>query len=356
MTTENDRMLINFIRGIAVFLMLWGHCIQCCCNGQFDFFEDTAFKTIYAFHMPLFMLVSGYLFFFSARKRGMTELIEYKTRSLLYPILMCSLVNLFVTKSVSVLRGKFTGILGGVSLTDLWFLWSVLACGIALGLAVKITKNKILQALLILLGFGCVAVFPCWNMNVYMYPYFIVGYLYAAHRERLGGALRWAGPVSLAAFIAMLPFFRTEHYIYGSGILGGGSLTDSLKIDLFRWGIGLFGSIAAVRICKLLHSAFCQRPMVRVRGIALTDKLKMFAEKMGEHSLAIYTLSVSFLSFILPKIANRFLLYVPIDLGRYIWIFDLIATPLLATAYAVFLLLLIKLLKKVGAYRLIFGR
>ena len=61
---EKNRFYIDFVKGIAIFLMLWGHCIQFCAVGDFDFFENWVFKLIYSFHMPLFMLVSGYLFFY----------------------------------------------------------------------------------------------------------------------------------------------------------------------------------------------------------------------------------------------------------------------------------------------------
>ena len=341
--TPTNRALINYIRGIAIFLMLLGHCIQYCCGGQFDFFENEIFKIIYAFHMPLFMLISGYLFFFSARKRELPELIEYKVKSLLYPILMCSVFNLIVTKGISILRGNYNGILGGTSLTDLWFLWSVIACSIAMGFAVKITKKAILNCLLVAFGFIFISILPCWEMNVYMYPYFIAGYLYAGNREKLGKIFHLSGAISLAAFIAMLPFFKREHYIYTSGILGGGCFSENIKINFFRWGIGLFGSIAAVWICKLVH-------------LVLTEKLKCFVEKMGEYSLAMYALSVSFLSFLLPKIANRFYFYIPINLNSFIWLYNLIFMPILAIVYSFSLLLLIKLLKKMKIYRLIFGK
>ena len=62
------RGYINFLRGIAIFLMLWGHAIQGMSNGQFDYFEDNMFKLIYSFHMPLFMMISGYLFYGTCKK------------------------------------------------------------------------------------------------------------------------------------------------------------------------------------------------------------------------------------------------------------------------------------------------
>ena len=31
---------LDVSKGIAVFLMLWGHCIQYCSNNEFDFYDD----------------------------------------------------------------------------------------------------------------------------------------------------------------------------------------------------------------------------------------------------------------------------------------------------------------------------
>ena len=101
MDLKKQSDFINLLRGIAIFLMLWGHCIQYCCGEQFDFFENDLFKAIYSFHMPLFMTISGYLFFFSASKRELAELVPYKVKSLLYPILMGSIVNLIITIGIA---------------------------------------------------------------------------------------------------------------------------------------------------------------------------------------------------------------------------------------------------------------
>lgn len=59
---------IDIIKGIAIYCVLWGHCIQCMA-GDVDFFNIKAITFIYSFHMPLFALISGYLFFRTSQKR-----------------------------------------------------------------------------------------------------------------------------------------------------------------------------------------------------------------------------------------------------------------------------------------------
>lgn len=348
LSTNTKRDFINFLRGLAIFLMLWGHSIQYCCGSQFDFFENSMFKLIYSFHMPFFMLISGYLFFFSEQKRDMVELIEYKGKSLLYPILMCSLLNLLLTNGISSIRGGYSSInsiVGEIPISSLWFLWSVLICSIAMAFAMKITNKPIIQVILIIVGIPFVALFPNWGINLYMYPYFVIGYLYARNEERFQRAKPAIGIASTIIFAVMMCFFEKKHYIYTSGLFGGETIVDSLYIDFFRWAIGLFGSITVIWFSEIIYSKIKH------------GKLTAGIESLGKDSLAVYALSVSLLSFWLPRFSNKILNVLTwVDWNRYIWLYNLVVTPIVAIAYSYVLLLIIRGLKKVGAYRLIFGR
>ena len=83
----------DLVKGAAIFLMLWGHCIQYCALDDTTFMGNSVFRTIYSFHMPIFMLVSGYLFFFSFQKRNLEELLQHRIQGMLYPIVMATLFN-----------------------------------------------------------------------------------------------------------------------------------------------------------------------------------------------------------------------------------------------------------------------
>lgn len=341
------RRFINFLRGVAVFLMLWGHCIQYCCGGQIDHFQNWGFQFIYSFHMPLFMLISGYLFFASSQKRAAVELIEYKAKSLLYPLLMCAILNLFLTSGLKVLfkGASITLLLGGIRHSSLWFLWSVLSCSIAVAIAVKTFQSKVLQGVLLILCVALVAVFPSWKMNIYMYPYFVIGYLYARNEEKLKRIADVLAVLCAAAFVVMLFFFEEKHFIYTSGLLGGDTLRESVGIDLFRWAIGLCGSVTAIWICKFAYPAVSRW------------KAAAGAEALGRNSLAVYALSASMLSAWMSEISKKAAALLPgVDWNTFIWLYNLILTPCVAAVAAILLLLLIRLMKRSKAYHLIFGR
>ena len=49
---------IDFLKGIAIILVVWGHAIQHLCSNPGD---DAVFNLIYSFHVPLFMFLSGFV-------------------------------------------------------------------------------------------------------------------------------------------------------------------------------------------------------------------------------------------------------------------------------------------------------
>lgn len=168
---------IDIVKATAIFLMLWGHCIQYCIPSDRDFFLDNAFKTIYSFHMPLLMLVSGFLFYVSAKRSDKSTLLNKKIHSLIKPILGGSLfVFIFSVIPFSFRRNNYLIIFNGKwmdSLESLWFLWSVLSASIVFCLIEKYANKWYKEILLVITGLCFVAVFPNAEMNLFMYSIFL---------------------------------------------------------------------------------------------------------------------------------------------------------------------------------------
>ena len=88
---------IDSIKGFAIFLVVMGHAIAWQFEDFYSVLESDEmlplfwWKVIYAFHMPLFMFVSGYLF--PRRFTGFKDLQSYlfrKVYSLAIPYIVCS--------------------------------------------------------------------------------------------------------------------------------------------------------------------------------------------------------------------------------------------------------------------------
>lgn len=101
MKTRNT--YIDLAKGVAIFLVVLGHCIQYGYSIDYyesrAFFENIVFKIIYSFHMPLFALISGYLFYFSLKKRNFFETIYNRFMTLGIPIITIGSL-LFVEKII----------------------------------------------------------------------------------------------------------------------------------------------------------------------------------------------------------------------------------------------------------------
>ena len=147
-------------------------------------------------------------------------------------------------------------------------------------------------------------------------------------------------------------FFKRKHYIYTSGLWGAGnSLGESISIDLYRWVVGLVGSVAAFCVLEL----FC-RLVVRKTSDA---PLWRHAARFGSASLQIYVLSIVFLSSYLPhayRIVKRLVPALDSFFASYIWIYNGVFTLIVSTLYAIALFLIVQLFEKIKLSRLLFGR
>ena len=348
---------IDIAKGIAIFLMLWGHCIQCCIGGSgLDFFENGVFKIIYSFHMPLFMLISGYMFFGSFSKRNLGDLLVHRTQSLLQPIVFCSFFNFLITTGLlEVLSGYYGAPFEGNwmrELPSLWFLWSVLGASIAVAIICKKCDNLILQIILLILIIPAVAFLPNLTLNIYMYPYFILGFYYGKYKDRLPLAVQKLKYSTLVMFPVLVCFYEKKHYIYTTGLLSSGDyrFPEMIAIDVYRWAIGLVGSIFVLTVLEMLYR----------RIVMQSQKPKLFdaLSKLGKNSLQIYVFSTAFLSFYLPILFSKMLTLLGIEniFSKNEFVYNFLFTLPLAVVYSIGLYYIVKGFEKIKVSRIMFGK
>ncbi|UEG53297.1 acyltransferase family protein [Mucilaginibacter daejeonensis] len=271
---------IDIIKGLAIYLVVWGHCLQFC--GTIDFLSNPAFIFIYSFHMPLFMGTSGYLFYSGVQKRGLGELVATRIRQLGPPWILWSVVAIptYLQKPLSVSL-YFNNLV-----LVLWFLPALLISSVVVAVCEKLLKYGWLG---VLAFFIMLLPFPDAYGLVFlkfMLPFFALGYYYnmlklsTQNIDILGG-------LSLLIFAVMLYFWKVEHYIYTSGMrLTRGNFTHMAPIITYRYLIGLVGSISFIWVLNRIKlPRFASRALITA----------------GRHTLGIYILGV---------ILNPFLNYV----------------------------------------------
>ena len=290
---------LDVIKGCAIILVVLGHCIQFG-SGRLFFvnqmcFSDPVFSFIYGFHMPLFMVVSGFLFWGSVNRHSNWEVIVSRVKSLLIPIFVWQTFYLLLLY----LTGRIDFSLRLVySYSDsLWFLSSVIICSM-ITLAGRVWFSDSLWFVLTIWGLLLLVSDRYLNgLHVFMFPYFMMGY----HWNRLRMQERYRGfsfrkkcGVGIAAFISFTLFYllydspEKSVYLNGTCLLGRVSAVHQLVIDMARYIYGFVGVVIVMILVELLMSRLQRWGVVYV----LTS--------LGKMSLGIYIINHYTYELMLP--------------------------------------------------------
>jgi len=147
-------LLLDYLKGLAIFLVIWGHCLQFATTSTFDFFSNQAFVIIYSFHMPLFMVISGYLFFLTQKNKSFTGIAWSKTQQILIPLLIWGGVMLLIPHVRAILQGRLSGIITAPQYIEsitggFWFLWCSYVCALLNAFVNKFVKDQLWAYVLI---------------------------------------------------------------------------------------------------------------------------------------------------------------------------------------------------------------
>lgn len=321
MLKEKRSEVIDFIRGIAIILVVYGHAIQYTSGYNYLtdglFFENIVFKWIYSFHMPLFMLVSGFLFK-NYENKNLKEKILDRTKKLIYPIVawqtVWSLKYIFIDSNERFLIFYIKELVYG-----LWFLWAIFYSSLVIIVVEKFCKCERRRVLIYFLGVIISIVIPDYlgsSVYKYMYPFFIIGYYNKDFLEKLKNFKRIQiiyVIFLLVLYLLLFKYFNYNSYIYTSGysILKNGNVNlYQIVIDIYRFAIGLVGSILMI---TLLYLFFLVDKFFYLKNI----------KYLGKETLGIYIIT-SYLYLIIIKfsfIKNSNLNYLNASIYSLIFIF-----------------------------------
>lgn len=307
--------LLDRLKGVAGILTLFGHVIIMG-NGEVFretdlYFNDKVFQLIYSFHMPLFMLISGFLFGRSVRlydRKKTAEQIFDKAKKLIVPLLLFSVLDLILSISNWISAGIQINIKIVVLqylilfVTERWFLWSVFWCFLFSVLWKNLLKeNPFVLAALFLIMF---AVPDGLNLGAYKYmlPYFIIGnklfeaYYDDSMRKRAEKFLNFKSFIpAVLLFTALLSGYNGGMTVYISGYkLIGKNILNQLYIDSYRFLIGLSGSVVMGFLIYFISKS------------KLTEKFMDILSHVGKYTMGIYLLSQYVVVYIFNNITDNY--------------------------------------------------
>lgn len=255
---------LDILKGVSIILVIFAHCIQFGSGSDYLesklFFNNVVFKFIYSFHMPLFMLISGYLFYFSIQKHPLGYNLKTKLKTLLIPIIIWQTIWLFLTE-FHVLTELCASYFFYTYLNTLWFITSVFINSYIVLICNKFVNDSICFYCLIIIISLFIPNIHGYNLYVFMFPYFLCAYLY----NKTGGLLKTdnksvktIGFICLSCFFAiLLSRYEISDYAYTSGTCIIRNRMFSIAqfyTDIFRWSIGLIGSLCVILFFDIIFS------------------------------------------------------------------------------------------------------
>ena len=260
----NRSVYLDVIKGLAIILVVFAHCIQFGSGEQFyasqRCFSDSAFSFIYGFHMPLFIAVSGYLFRNSVSRHSVGQVVVSRVKSLSIPIIAWQtlyLLFLLLTNQISFSWSLVYSYRGA-----LWFLWSVLICSVIVLVGRVCFKDSVLFSLLACVLLLFVPDQYLSSLHVFMFPYFVAGYYWNRYGMQnrynsLSYQTKWV--LCCVSFVGFLLFYflydapERSVYLNGTCLLGRASVVTQLLIDMARYCYGFLGvSMVMILIDQLL--------------------------------------------------------------------------------------------------------
>lgn len=275
---------LDIAKGFLIILVVVGHGLQYAIGSDYgtsgEFFFDPFYRAIYCFHMPLFMIISGYLFFRSIHK-GMKYVVKSKIVTIVIPYTTYVTIFILLTTLLENTNGWYR-----ILVNEFWFLPSILLNSIIVGLVVHLIKSKTLQ--LIILTFIAISLhfiskyLP--GTYVFMFTCFITGYFYNMfinHSLLLHvNTNHWTLLFAIVSFYICYSYFEYDIFVYTSStcIWKNGQLSPhNILINIQRYIIGIIASASFMVIVSYYK--------------LLPQKVIKFLGQCSRYSLGIYCLS-----------------------------------------------------------------
>lgn len=245
-----------------------------------DCVEEPVYRFIYSFHMPLFMMVSGYFAVGSMRMDFFSMTLK-KVRQILLPCFTWITIVWICLSLLDVIKGnqiQFVKLYWGY-LNQFWFLKSLFICYL---LAYFACKNKLAYVIAIILS-QCIS-YSFVNM---MFPSFMIG-MYLRNLDVYKSVIYKLRYILLALFCVMLCFFDQRFWnidLISSKVVFYGNIYY-VMLYCYKMLVGLLGAISIMMIF-----------LVNFKNIDFPK----FITRCGSMTLGIYILQ----SYILERFIGR---------------------------------------------------
>ena len=255
---KNRLSYIDLAKAIAIWLVVWGHALSCLADentmkgGSFEWIGNW----IYSFHMPLFMILSGF-FASSALQRPIYVMAWSKFRQLIWPCITfgCILAVFYRYWNMNI-DALQHGVLFMGLVYDYWFLHCLFANFLIAWVVYRFPRRLQLVVFAVLFSAICFMFSKghnLWNMSTMMIPFF-VGIESKPFLSKLEQYKILIFVACAILFLLMFPLY--DSYFNGSTYFFMPFTFIHLCEWLYREVIGIVGSVEVIAFCIIVVGRF----------------------------------------------------------------------------------------------------
>lgn len=216
---QNIRIpMIDIAKGIGIILVVIGH----------TKLPTVAMNIIYAFHVPLFFVLSGIVF--SGNKPFVTQIYN-KIRTLLVPYYFFGIfvtLALYLHNNITTVSQIFDFIVLGAGYNSaLWFIAHLFVLTIYSQFLIKFFNKTILYVLLVLhliigLKFIEIGLPSSWRLDLLplSFSFFIAGYLFKEQIINIIASMKWGAVITMFAVFLASVYLNLMHHSFAGNSYG----------------------------------------------------------------------------------------------------------------------------------------
>ena len=205
--------------------------------------------------MPLFALISGYLFAGSITRHSPIDIVRGKFNKLIIPCIFWAFALKLLDAALSALTGMPLGavriaknIVWGI-IGNFWFYKAIFFASLCCLLIEKYIRRKSLLYLILCICTIFAPDFASMGSIAFIFPYFVIG----LELKNYKGTLQFRKSIIYSAIVLyalLIYFYKIDYYIYKSGmnILCVENQMVQIWNITYRFLTGISGSIAAIGI------------------------------------------------------------------------------------------------------------
>ena len=318
MATRNRIIYLDIVKLFTIYLVIMGHVIAMMTNGLIV--GEKLNSLIYSFHMPLFMLLSGFFVSSKSEDIPIINIVTKKAKQLLLPSITCTaicLLYLWLVREHVNIRDEIIG--------NSWFLKTLFVYYI---LFCVLRKTGLNIWLLMPLSCGVLFILPhasSLQANL-LFPYFWGGYLIKRYKLLEKLTFSWSYAIlSLLLFAGLYTlqrYWNIPNYIEINII----TLQSQWYLILIRYCVAFAGSIATILTISIIYKSIKKYP--------ITTKCARY----GKWTLGIYILQTILVVNVFPDTQAWNV--------ESEWLLDFVIAPLLSLAFLILCIYLIHLISK----------